>query len=280
MIDKPQQNNYLFSVDLEDIRLRLHAPEKYKERVPQNTQLYLDWLKKYNANCTFFVTGDVATIYPDLIKKIVDAGHEIGCHTYDHKPIDKQTPKEFKTDLEKNILALQKAGAKDIQGFRAPIFSLTKKTAWAYNVLAELGFQYSSSVLPAKNPLYGWDSFGFKLKQINEKIVEIPLTVGKFGFLVIPPIGGVYFRVLPKLFVQYIAKQNLKKNLPLVGYLHPYDIDTKQERYMNPGIDNSKFYNFLLYFNRKNVFHRLDSIMKLGFQICTYKEYLFNNFKK
>jgi len=179
--------------------------------------------------------------------------------------------------LEKNISALQKAGAKQIEGFRAPVFSIIKRTKWSYDILAELGFSYSSSVLPANNPLYGWESFGFYPKKVNDKIIEIPVTVGKFGLITVPVLGGIYFRALPEFFIKHILKKCETNNHAAVGYFHPYDIDWKQERYMNPGINNSHFYNFLMYYNRKKVFQRLDRIMKLDFNIRTYHNYITNN---
>ena len=272
-----QENVFLFSVDLEDIRLRLSKPDDYEERVPVNTHRYLDWLKQSEHTCTFFVTGDVATNYPSLIQEIVSEGHEIACHTNNHLPLDKQTPDGFKKDLENNMEVLVRAGASHLEGFRAPIFSLTEKTKWAYDVLAELDFTYSCSVLPAKNPFYGWEGFGFQPKMMNDKIVEIPLTMGKFGPLIIPAVGGVYFRALPMMSIKNITGKCIKNGLPAIGYFHPYDIDSDQERYMNPGINESPFYNFLMYYNRKNVFNRLDKILSQGFTICTYSEYIKNN---
>jgi polysaccharide deacetylase family protein (PEP-CTERM system associated) len=278
-MDNKKEGIFLFSIDLEDIRLRLDNPEKYEERVPINTHRYLNWLSSYNQKCTFFVTGDIAVLYPSLINEIISEGHEIACHTNAHIPIDQLTPGEFKLDMEKNIEVLQQAGAGKIEGFRAPICSLTPKTKWAHDVLTELDFSYSCSVLPAKNPFYGWEDFGYSPKRINDKLVEIPLTMGKFGPLVVPAIGGVYFRALPLFSIKRVARRCIKNNIPAVGYFHPYDIDSEQERYMNPGINDSHFYNFLMYFNRSKVFERLDIIMKQGFNMMTYADYVNNNLK-
>ena len=276
---KNKKNTFLFSVDLEDIRLRLDKPDNYAERVPVNTYRYLEWLKSYNQKCTFFVTGDMAVLYPSLIKEIISEGHEIASHTNTHIPLDKMTPEEFKLDLLKNIEVLQNAGAGKIEGFRAPILSLTPKTKWAHDVLTELDFSYSCSVLPAKNPFYGWEDFGYSPKRVNDKLVEIPMTMGKFGPLVVPAVGGVYFRALPLISIKSITRRCIKNNVPVVGYFHPYDIDYEQERYMNPGINESRFYNFLMYLNRSKVFDRLDSIMKQGFTMCTYSEYVNSHLK-
>ncbi len=269
-----EKSIYLFSIDLEDVRLWMPNGEKYKERVPANTHAYMNWLNKHNFKCTFFTVGEVAEKYPWLIKEIIDEGHEIACHTNKHIPLDKQNPEDFKADLKLNVQYLNYAGAKDIVGFRAPIFSLTEKTKWAYEILTEFGFTYSSSVLPAKSPLYGWPDFGKLPKKINKQLIEIPMTIGKVGPLTIPYGGGIYFRVLPKFITIPKAKKHTNTNNPLLGYFHPYDIDTEQEYFMHPGINNSKFYNYLMYINRSKVFDRMDVLIDEGFTICTYKKYI------
>lgn len=269
-----QKSIYLFSIDLEDVRLWMPDGEKHKERVPANTHAYMNWLNKHNFKCTFFTVGEVAEKYPTLIKEIVSEGHEIACHTNKHIPLNKQTPEEFKIDLQLNIQHLSNAGAKDIIGFRAPIFSLTEKTKWAHDVLTDLGFTYSSSVLPAKSPLFGWPEFGQAPKKINKKLTEIPMTVGKVGPLTVPYGGGVYFRVFPQFITMAKAKKHTTATNPLLGYFHPYDVDTEQEHFMHPGINNSKLYNYLMYMNRSKVFDRMDALIDNGFTICTYKKYI------
>ncbi len=267
------KKTYLFSVDLEDIRFGMADGLNFQERVPANVHKYFDWLNKHDFKCTFFVVGDVAEAYPSLIKEITGEGHEIACHMHRHVPLDKLSRETFKEGLESNIRSLRRAGAANIDGFRAPIFSLMPSTSWAYDVLKELGFSYSSSVLPAKNPFYGWKEFGKRPKEV-QGIVEIPMSVEKFGPLNIPIAGGVYFRVLPEILIRRWVKNYLKSDIPLLGYFHPYDIDIEQERFMHPEIDDSRFYNFLMYYNRKNVFKRLDAIVGMGFTVCPYTEYV------
>ena len=143
----------------------------------------------------------------------------------------------------------------------------------------DLNFKYSSSVLPAKNPLYGWKEFGEKPIKVTESLIELPMTVGNFAHLKIPFAGGVYFRSLPNFMIKNKIKRNntgFKKKLPLLGYFHPYDIDLLQEKFMHPGINNNKLYNKLMYYNRDKVFFRLDNIIKSGYEILRYDEYVKN----
>lgn len=267
-------NIFLFSIDLEDSRENVTNGHLYKDRVVENTFKYLNWLKANNSTCTFFVVGKIAEQHPDLIKTIVDHKHEIGCHSYSHLPVNGMTPNEFKTDLEKNINTLVKAGASNIKGFRAPIFSLTKNCNWAYDVLKEFGFSYSSSVLPAKSPLYGWKEFGKEYKKLENGLLEFPISLTKFAGMEIPFAGGVYFRVLPKWFIMKSFENCFREGKPALSYFHPYDLDDQQERYMHSGINNSKFFNWLLYYNRKNLLNRLDSVLDLNVKIMTYSDYI------
>lgn len=269
-----EKNIFLFSIDLEDARENVVDGDKYADRVEANTEVYLQWLAHHNFKCTFFTIGKIAEKYPGLIKNIVSLGHEVACHSYDHVPVAKLGKEKFKIDLEKNINALQKAGAKDIKGFRAPIFSLTKNCMWAYDVMKELGLSYSSSVLPAKNPLYGWEDFGDNYKKMENGIIEFPITLSNFGPLKIPIAGGVYFRVLPNYFILNAIRKKFAKHEPVLSYFHPYDIDILQEPYMHAGIKNNKFYNWLMYYNRKNVINRLNKLLEQNVEITTYKKYL------
>jgi polysaccharide deacetylase family protein (PEP-CTERM system associated) len=255
-------SSLLLSIDLEDVRDWVKDGSTYSERVPDNTKAYLAFFKKNDLKATFFVVGEVARRYPWLISEISDAGHELACHGNIHIQLDKLSPKEFRIDLQKNIKALKDSGAFDIKGFRAPTFSLTDKTKWAYEVLADLGFSYSSSVLPAKNPLYGWREFGKVPKKISKNLWEIPVTLHRVGWLSIPVAGGVYFRVLPFSYSKWKIGQILSMAKPVVTYFHPYDIDLKQERFMHPDLGQNKFLNMLMYLGRRKLLDRLEILQK------------------
>ena len=267
------RTKYLFSVDLEDIRMSMPDNESYKDRLVINTEKYLEFLDSISSRCTFFVVGQVAQKYPDLIKRINSCGHELACHSMNHTPLNKLSPMEFEDDVEKNMEFMYKAGASDLRGFRAPFFSITKDTIWAYNILKKLGFRYSSSVLPAKNPLYGWPGFGEQTKEILKNFYEVPITLSGFPIVIVPFAGGVYFRVLPFILIKYLFKNKQKSSNYIRGYFHPHDIDTEQERFMHPGIKQNRFYNMLLYYNRHKVLKRL-ILLANNISIITYRKYI------
>lgn len=263
----------LLSVDLEDVRDWVENGLTYSERVPDNTRRYLDFFDELEVKATFFVVGRVARRYPNLIREIRDRGHEIACHGDSHLQLDKLTVASFKEDLEKNIQSLMELGVEEVTGFRAPTFSLTANTAWAYGVLSEAGIRYSSSVLPAKNPLYGWPEFGQKARVVQDGVWEIPMSLHSFPGLRVPIVGGVYFRVLPFFLTRISVGLSVKRNRSVGSYLHPYDIDCGQERFMHPDLSGNKYLNILMYVNRKKVLKRLQALHGLcGFS--HYRQYV------
>jgi len=263
--------DFLFGIDLEDVRDHVQNGHTYSERVPVNTERYLRFFREHQIQATFFVVGLVAKRYPDLIRHILDDGHEIACHTHNHVQLDKHTPESLNNDLEQFLEALHECGAENITGFRAPTFSITEKTQWAYPVLERFGFRYSSSVIPSRNPLYGWHGFSPEPRTFGG-VLEMPLTLHPSRFSC-PLAGGVYFRVLPFFFIMYGIKKTTRQGRVIQSYFHPYDIDPGQERFMHPDLSGNRFYNALMYVGRSKVLSRLEEIMEICRFTC-YREYL------
>jgi polysaccharide deacetylase family protein (PEP-CTERM system associated) len=268
------KNIYLFSVDLEDVRFLIDNGLNYAERVPLMTEKYLSFLDEHFCKTTFFVVGDVAKAYPELINRIIQKGHEIACHTNKHIPLVNMNIKTFQKDIAENMKILYDAGVKSIYGFRAPMFSITEKTLWVYKALVDLGFVYSSSVLPAKSPLFGWPEFGRNVRLMENKIWELPISLFKSSAVSFPYAGGIYFRLLPFFVTKNLAKKAWKKNQPVIGYAHPYDIDQAQEHFMHPGISNNKVYNKLMYINRGTLLKKAEKIVSMGGKIIPYIDYV------
>ena len=258
---------YLFSVDVEDPRIGLPGGEALPARVPAMVDSYLELLDRHGAKGTFFVVGEVARRHPEMVRRIAAAGHELGCHSDVHIPLDRQDKGRFREDLQRNLAALRAAGAEAVNGYRAPCFSLTAETRWAYEVLAELGFAYSSSVLPAPSPLYGWAGFGREPRFV-EGIVELPVTLLPRRLPPLP-IGGVYFRVLPRPLLRWALRRG---GGTVLGYHHPYDIDTEQG-FTHAGFRRWGLYDLLLRANRGAVLPRLEMVRRLGFSFAPYGPY-------
>jgi hypothetical protein len=133
-----------------------------------------------------------------------------------------------------------------------------------------LGINYSSSVLPAKNPLFGWPEFGSDARRVNG-VLEIPMTLTRVGPLRVPVGGGVYFRALPSRVIELVFAR--AQAAAITGYFHPYDIDTESERFMHADIHGNRFYHWLMYYNRDSVFAKLDRLVAAGHRIDTYANY-------
>lgn len=265
---------FLFSVDLEDIRQLVPAGDRLRDRVEATSEDILAFLARHDARCTFFTTGDVARRYPALVARIAAAGHEIACHSDLHVPLDRKDAAAFRRELEVCREAYARAGVEEVCGYRAPIASLTGETRWAYDVLGETGFLYSASVLAARNPLYGWPDFGRDVPTRMNGVWELPVSLVRLPGLRVPFAGGVYFRVLPFALIRSCFRRRLATGQPVLGYLHPYDVDCEQERFMYPEIGGSRLYNRLMHHGREKVIPRLDRLMALGAPITPFRDFV------
>lgn len=205
--------------------------DQYPLRVENNTLAVLDLFAACQIKATFFVLGWVAERCPALIREIVAQGHELASHGYDHCKVSELTPAQFKEDLIKSKKILEDLSGVKIKGFRAPSYSIGEENYWAFDVLQELGYTYSSSIYPIKHDLYGiptaprFEFFPLKKGQI----IEIPITTVKFLGRNYPCGGGGFFRLIPyRLSRLAIAHVNEKEKKPAVFYFHPWEIDPEQ----------------------------------------------------
>jgi polysaccharide deacetylase family protein (PEP-CTERM system associated) len=261
---------FLFSVDVEDPRLDLPDGERLPARVPALIDTYLEFLGRHGAKGSFFVVGEVARRHPETVGRIAAEGHELGCHSDRHVPLDRLGQAGFRDDLQRNLDALRAAGAERIEGYRAPCFSLTAETGWAYETLAELGFAYSSSVLPARSPLYGNPAFGTRPRLV-EGVVELPVTLLPFRILPVP-VGGLYFRVLPRPVLRRALAIRRRRGEAVASYHHPYDID-REQGFTHAGFRRWGPFDLLMRANRGAVLPRLEMVRSLGFAFAPYGPY-------
>lgn len=265
---------YLFSIDLEDVRSLLPDGDRHAERVPAISERIVAFLAEHRVRCTFFTTGDVARRYPSLVRDIAREGHEIACHSSDHTALDRHDKHSFRRDLETCQDDFARTGVDRAIGFRAPYGSMLGTTTWAYEVLRELGFVYSASVLAAKNPIYGWPDFGPDRPGVRYGMPELPVSLSHLPGLNVPFMGGVYFRVLPFPLIRRLFQRRLAEGDPAIGYLHPFDFDSEQEKFPFPGFEGKRFYNWLMYRNRDAVFPRIAALLRTGAKIMPYAEYV------
>ncbi len=268
----PAAGTLLFSVDLEEFYPAIAGAVFRCTPLPDLARRYLDLLSAAGARATFFVVGELARKHPEVVATIAAAGHEIGSHGDKHLPVDRLSERGFALDLRASRAALMEAGVGTVRGFRAPIFSMTARTPWAHRVLADEGFAYSSSVLPAANPLYGWPEFGIAARSIDG-VIELPITTGNFLHVRLPIFGGTYFRISPEWWLRRRCRHALAEG-PVQSYFHPYDIDTNQERVLHAGLKDRPALNRLLFYNRSALPNRIRWLLNLAGRTPTYSHFL------
>lgn len=205
-------------------------------RVEDNCLAILDMFARADVKATFFTLGWVAERHGPLMRRIVDAGHELASHGWDHERVFRFDKARFAADLERSRKVLEDASGVRITGYRAPSFSIDQRTPWAYMALHEQGFEYSSSVAPIVHDHYGWrDAPRFAFKPLPwSDLVEIPVTTAHFAGRRLAAGGGGFFRVLPYGFSRWAIRQvNAKDQRPAVFYFHPWEIDPNQPRVPN-----------------------------------------------
>lgn len=205
-------------------------------RVEDNVARILDLFAAAEVKATFFTLGWVAQRQPATIRRIVDAGHELASHGWDHARVFALDRARFADDIARARGVLEDAGGTAITGYRAPSFSIDARTPWAYDVLAEHGYTYSSSVAPVVHDHYGWRNaprFAF-CPLAASPLVELPVTTAMLGGRRLAAGGGGFFRVLPYAFTRWAIRQvNGEERRPAMFYFHPWEIDPDQPRVPN-----------------------------------------------
>ena len=206
-----------------------------ESRVERNSDAVLALFDRAGVKGTFFTLGWVAERTPALIRRIVDAGHEIASHGYDHKRVFQMTPFEFANDLARTRALLEDASGTKVIGYRAPSFSVDARTPWAHAALADAGYAYSSSVAPVVHDHYGWpQSPRFAWTPITgSSLVELPVTTARMGGRTLAAGGGGFFRMLPYRFSHWAIEQVNALGQPAILYFHPWEIDVDQPRVVN-----------------------------------------------
>jgi polysaccharide deacetylase family protein (PEP-CTERM system associated) len=209
--------------------------EGLNRRVEANTDACLAMFAKADIKATFFTLGWVAHRHPALIRRIVEQGHELASHGWDHARVFTLTPEQFRDDLAKTRACLEDAGGTVVTGYRAPSFSIDKRTPWAHPILAEAGYTYSSSVAPVVHDHYGWPEaprFAFA-PVAGSDFLELPVTTAKLGGRTLAAGGGGFFRLLPYQFSRWAVRQVNAEAQSAIIYFHPWEIDPSQPRVAN-----------------------------------------------
>ena len=204
-------------------------------RIEVQTARILEILDRHSISATFFILGWVAEHSPEVVRRIVQAGHEIGCHSYGHQTVYTLSPQQFRQDTVRAIEAIENAAGITPRVYRAPSYSITSRSLWALEILVECGFECDSSIVPVAHDRYGIPGFSRHPCVIDTPagpILEIPVatTVLATG-TVVPVGGGGYLRLLPYRYTAAgIRRTNRLESRPVCVYIHPWEIDPDQPR--------------------------------------------------
>lgn len=207
--------------------------DRLPSRVEQSVDRLLALFDEHGARCTFFTLGWIAERHPEMIRRMVAAGHELGSHGYSHRRATDLTPADFRADVRRTRQILEDVGGVAVAGFRAASFSFDARTSWAHEILAEEGYGYSSSVYPVRHDHYGVpDAPRFAYRPQGDRgVPEFPMTTVRLFDRNFPCAGGGYFRLLPyALFRWAISRVNAQDGEPAIFYFHPWEIDPDQPR--------------------------------------------------
>jgi polysaccharide deacetylase family protein (PEP-CTERM system associated) len=224
-----------FSIDVEEWfdGMTQGRDNGFERRLESQVNDLLNLLEEYSTHATFFWLGSRAKEYPWLVSRVASLGHEIGCHGFNHVPVYNLTPMQFRTETTAATAMLEDMTGKKVAGFRAPYFSITRKSLWALEVLAECGYSYDSSIYPIRHWRYGIPNHPSSIHTISTpsgNIVEVPMVVRRIVGVNIPCSGGAYFRIYPYALTasNILVMDSLGKS---VGFnIHPWEIDPGHPR--------------------------------------------------
>lgn len=229
-----------FTVDLEDwycsraleTQVRFEEWRQSPSRVGIGTRWLLDLLERHSIEATFFVLGYVAEREPELIREIAERGHEIASHGYAHQPIYRLNEREFALDLERADRAIETASGRKAEGYRAPDFSMIAAVLpWAYRVLRECGFSYSSSIFPLRlQPGRGVGDAPLTPHRYDGGVLEVPISCALVGGVRLPAAGGGYLRQFPFALTRALWRRCNVQGRPVIFHLHPWELDPDAPR--------------------------------------------------
>ena len=232
--------------------------DTFPVRIEQNIARILVLFKQHRVIATFFILGWIAERYPQLVREIASAGHEIASHGYAHQRATFQTNAEFRQDIRSAKQLLEDLTGAQVTGYRAPSYSINQSNLWAHDEIEQAGYLYSSSIYPVKHDLYGFPSAPRHIFSCRENLQEIPVSTLSLAGRNWPIGGGGYFRFYPYCLSRWaINRVNRQEGKPVIFYFHPWEIDTQQPKQTQAGL-KSKFRHYL---NMHKMHGRIDRLL-------------------
>ena len=213
--------------------------DRYESRVARNTDRILALCDEVGVRGTFFVLTWNAERHPDIVRRIVAAGHEIASHGYAHRLIYEQTPETFRDDITRAKATLEDITGTAVLGYRAPSASVTPRSLWALDVLLDVGLRYDSSIFPIRDTLYGLpdaDRFPHVIRRRDgRELLEFPLATTRLFGRNVPLAGGGWLRVFPYRYTRWAMRRVNREGHPAVAFVHPWELDPEQPRMRTAG---------------------------------------------
>ena len=238
-----------FQVSAFDDVVRREAWKDLPSRVVANTERILAIFAEHQVKATFFVLGWVADRFPSVAASIAAAGHELASHGFNHRLVYDQTPDAFRDDVRRAKALIEDQSGQLVRGYRAPSYSITRRSLWALDVLVEEGYAYDASIFPIRHDRYGIPDaprHPHELKRPGGPLTEAPPSTVRMGSMNLPVAGGGYFRLLPYGWTRWgIARINRQEKQPAIFYLHPWEIDPEQPRLQASAVSRFRHYRHL-----------------------------------
>lgn len=266
----------VLTIDVEDWPIAVLGPHYLiSDRVLRNTERLMAILRRHGVKATFFVLTKVAQVYPDLIRSIAADGHEIASHGHSHRLLTAMSPPAFADDVRRSIDILGELVGERPMGYRAPAFSVLPSTRWAGPILADLGFQYSSSVFPIHHRRYGNAGAPRHIHRWSDcRLIECPPATFRLLGQNLPVAGGGYFRLLPGAVARSAIRRLNRSGMPAILYTHPYELDVEGVRFhMDCGLSVSPVRHVMQSLFRSRMERRLDDLLD-GFRFTTLRDLL------
>lgn len=214
-------------------------------RVERNIDRILLLLADAGVHATFFTLGWIAERYPELIRRVVDDGHELASHGYEHRRATDQVYGEFLADIRLAKAVLEDIAGHEVKGYRAPSFSVGPRNAWAFDCIAAAGYRYSSSLYPIRHDHYGAPGAHRFAHEVGPGLLEVPIATVRVWRSTLPAGGGGYFRLLPYGVSRWSLRRiNQVDRKPAMFYFHPWELDPDQPRVDGPGA-KARFRHYL-----------------------------------
>ena len=228
-------------------------------RVERNVDRILALFDRHGVKATFFTLGWIAQRFPELVRRMVDEGHELASHGWSHVRVTQQSPEEFRQDVIRTKALLEDTTGEAVLGYRAASYSIGAENLWALDELKDAGYRYSSSIYPIKHDLYGMpDAPRFAFQPLQDDFLEFPVTTIRFAGRNFPCGGGGWFRLVPYAGMRWaIRRVNRVDGQSTIFYFHPWEIDPAQPR--QAGLDPKT--RLRHYLNLQRTEGRLDRLL-------------------